>query len=656
MPKKSIPILQKKVKWRDVNMVSGTYVGEVETVYAPAWRTFYLYLIGGIAFAVLFFAVVNLQVVRGHELSQRSWDNRLEEREIQASRGVIYDRNGQKLAVNEPSFNLYVNPRDLTDEEVPSVLTRLEELIALPADDTQVKFYDSLAAEPLTQRILLVEDIDRDKVLLIKSNLDSLKGVWVDSTSKRSYVGGDAFAHLLGYTGEASAETVESDDSIDMGDIVGKDGLEYFYDTRFRGANGIEIVEVDAMQNVIAEYVNSGEAPVSGDSLYLTIDADAQRTMSDIMKAGVERYGATGGAAVLENVKTGEILAAVSVPTYDNNLFVGGISSEDYVMLATDPNLPLYNRIVSEQQPPGSMFKTIVASAALQEGAITPATVFVSNGIMYLSGDYPFQEYHQYAYGALDLNGGIAKSSNIYFCNTMLALGIDRFVPYAEFFGIGSLSGIDLPGEMPGRVPSPENKLTLAETSPWLDPIWYPEGDACNSAIGQGITLVTPIQVANWAATIANGGNVMKPRLAYKWVKGLPELSVSDLDSGIVSDGGQVEMVDSETLRSGMVSDENLALVRKGMRASTYGEMSVIVPLRDALSPVAAKTGTAEFGVKTEEGFYTATHAWVMGFFPYDDPQYSFVFFMEGGGESNNSAQLAREFIDWFAQNKMTEN
>jgi penicillin-binding protein 2 len=287
------------------------------------------------------------------------------------------------------------------------------------------------------------------------------------------------------------------------------------------------------------------------------------------------------------------------------------------------------------------MFKTIVAAAALEEKAITPNTVFMSTGVIYLGGGQPFQEYHKYVHGPLDLRGGIAKSSNIYFCKTMLDLGIDKFVPYAEFFGIGDPTGVDLPGEASGRLPSPENKIKLAETSPWLDPVWYPEGDSCNTAIGQGITVVTPMQVSNWAAVIANGGKVVRPHFGMKTV----------FDEG----GQEVEedVVDAEVVREGMVSDSSLAHVRDGMRHSVSGPQRVIVPLDGAKVSVAAKTGTAEFGVQDESGIYTQTHAWVMGFFPYEDPQFSFVFFLEGGGESNNSAAVAREFIDWFAENKM---
>lgn len=635
--KRKKTIFQKSVDWKNPGFMEGFYLGREPVVGKQDWSSIYLHIFSVFVLGVLFISVINLQLVHGREYKDRSENNSLEEHVIQADRGIIYDRNGEKLVSNFPSFNVVLNPLDLTESQIEDVIQKLSSILGEPVDDLMSEYDKAHSIDPFVQKVVISQDVDRDKVLEIRSQGDDLPGVWIDYSSKRNYLYSNLYAHVIGYTGEADSQDIERDAGIDLGDVIGQEGIESYYDERLRGKKGATIVEVDATRRVVAEYVNEGSLPVSGDSLYLTVDNDSQKKWYEIISNGVKKYKADGAVAILEDVNTGEIWSAVSFPSYDSNLFVGGISVLDYSKLSTDENLPLFNRIIGAQEPPGSMFKTIVASAALQEGAITRDTVFVSEGIMYLGTgiDYPFQEYHQKAYGALDLIGGIAKSSNIYFCKTMLALGIDSFVPYAEFFGIGSKTGIDLHGEMEGRVPSPENKLALAKTSPWLDPIWYDEGDSCNSAIGQGITLVTPIQVVNWAATIANGGKVMWPHLAYKWVD--EEL-------------GERGVVEKKVVRSGMVDDSNLEIVREGMRASSYGPQSVIAPFRDAKVAIAGKTGTAEYGIQDEEGYYTNTHAWVMGFFPYDDPQFSFVVFLEGGGESNNAAQLAREFIDWFAE------
>lgn len=638
----SRPVLQKQTKgitltgrdrsWHDVAGLSGYSVEKEDQTAKRMWSSMYLYIFACAFFGILFIGLVNLQIVQGREYSSRSKQNRLVEIETEADRGVIYDRNGEKLAENVPSFNVILNPSNLEDANISESLALTGELLSVSVEELQSVYQNVVELDPLQKRILLKQDASRDEVLEIRSHADDLPGIEIEYASKRNYLGGAAFAHVLGYTGLATEDQIAQRSDLVLGDVVGQEGIEYQYDEELQGEKGTKIVEIDVQMNIINEYTNEGTSPVPGDSVYLTLDAAAQRKMYELLTAGVTKYLATGGAAVLEDIETGELLVALSVPSYDNNLFIGGISQTEYDAISES----LFNRFIGAQVPPGSMFKTIVASAALQEGAVTRDTVFVSTGVMYFSSGAPFQEYHQHAYGSLNLIGGLAKSSNIYFCRTMLALGIDRFVPYAEFFGIGAQTGVDLPGEGTGRVPSPANKIALAETSPWLDAIWYPEGDTCNSAIGQGITTVTPLQVANWAATIANGGSVMEPHLTDKWQE----------------DNGSVRETDTEVVREGMVDDENLALVREGMRNSASGPLSVIFPFRNTKIAVAGKTGTAEYGVKDETGSYTKSHAWVMGFFPYEAPKYSFTVFLEGGGESYNAAYIAADFINWWADNR----
>ncbi len=631
-PIRSKKTVSSRSNWKDIGMVSGYSIERKDTEEVRMWQTMFVFIFAGLLFVLLGMQVINLQVVEGRDFAQRSTMNRIAEIEMEADRGVIYDRNGEKLATNVPSFNVILNPSGMEYEEVLASLTNISGILELPTGDLVNVYEQVIERDPLQKRILIAQDIDRDRILEIRSHTDELAGIEVEYSSKRNYLYGPVFSHILGYTGLASEDQIEERSNIALGDIVGQEGIEYQYDEILQGDKGKKIVEIDAQMNIVNEFSNDGTAPVPGDSLHLTIDAAAQKKMYELLVAGIEKYKASGGAAIVEDVHTGELIVALSAPSYDNNLFIGGISQSEYESVAPH----LFNRFIGAQVPPGSMFKTIVAAAALQEGAITKDTVFVSTGVMYFGPGYPFQEYHQHAYGALNLIGGLAKSSNIYFCKTMLELGIDRFVPYAEFFGIGSQTGIDLPGEGTGRVPSPENKIALAETSPWLDPIWYPEGDTCNSSIGQGITTVTPLQASNWAATIANGGKVLKPQLVYQWV----------------SPDGNERKIEPVVVREGKVSDANLALVREGMRNSASGPMSVIFPLRNTKITVAAKTGTAEFGIKDEKGSYTKTHAWVMGFFPYESPKYSFTVFLEGGGESYNSATIAADFINWWADNK----
>lgn len=627
--------VQDEVQWSDVNSLKGHHVGPENGSEQTAWRTLFLYVGSAFAFGVLMISSINLQLVRGNEYLDTSQQNRLEEHEIQPDRGLIYDRNGEKIAVNVSSFNLMINPREAgDDQELASTLELISQVTKEPLEEIRERFDEALEFDSSTQRVLLVQDVSRDEVLKIRSHSDELSGVWIDSSSKRKYVGGKTFSHVVGYTGEVTQDMLDDNEDLSMADIVGLDGVEYTYDKNMRGIKGIQIVEIDAAQNVVAEYINAGSKPVPGDSLYLTIDSKVQKRFDQILTDAMDEYEASGAAGVIMDVDNGEILALNSVPSYDNNKFVGGISKKDYEELISDDGLPLFNRVIAAQEPPGSTFKPLVASAALQEGSISRDTIYVSNGVLYADdGSFLCQEYHRHSYGRLNLIGGIAKSSNIYFYNVMSEMGIDNFKQYADFFGVERKTGIDLPGESEGRLHSLENKQDLSEDAPWIDPYWYP-GDDCNAAIGQGINSATPIQLSVWASIIANGGEVYKPVLAHKWEE---------------EGNGDMNMVDHEPIRDGKVDERYLEYVRNGMRESASSDIGIVFPFFNSKVPVAAKTGTAEFGVKDESGEYTDTHAWVMGFFPADEPEYSFVVFLEGGGASNNAATAANSLIGWMA-------
>ena len=326
----------------------------------------------------------------------------------------------------------------------------------------------------------------------------------------------------------------------------------------------------------------------------------------------------------------------VSYPSYDANLFIKGMSQMEYEKILNTPGHPFVNKAISAQAPPGSTFKPLVALSALDAHVITPSTVYVSSSNYKFSNGRHFQEYHNHSYGPLTVRDALMVSSNIYFCETIRHWDMDELDKYLERFHMGIPTGIDIPGEMSGRLPSPENKIRLAKTvSPWLDPIWYPEGDACNSVIGQGINLVTPIQLVNWTSMIANEGTLLTPHVVNK----------------IMHADGRVDVVQTKEEDIGNISKKAFKVVKEGMRMSVAGNRRVIIPLTNAKVHVAAKTGTAEFGKLDSHGVYEHTHAWVTGFFPYENPQYAFVVFLEDGGASNNSATVIRSVIDWTVEN-----
>jgi penicillin-binding protein 2 len=614
-----------------------------------AWNFLYILIFFLILFSILFFSLAKLQIVDGSEMAARSQSNSIRRTSIPAYRGIIFDRNGNKLVENIPAVNVYINMDlflesgiEVNGEKLKSVTDTLEKVLddkwKSSSEDVQyTSIYEKVLSiyesDPYFSNILIAKDIGNDIAIDIKSKGEQLEGVQLQDESKRKYIYSQEFAHILGYVGQASAEDIANYEYISNNDTVGKLGLEKYYDEILSGTNGIKAVEVNALGHSISgnSYIISSE--VSGKSLYTTLDLEVQQEMYKLIEDAVDENGATGAALVIEDVNNGEILSMISYPGYDNNMFIGGISQNEYNQLLNDDSIPLLNRPIAAQVPPGSTFKTLVAAAALDAGVIDQSTIYVSKYGYKFTNGATFQEFQNHAYGPLNVVQAIARSSNIFFCETIRDWDIDALVPYLEAFGIGQYTGIDVPGEAPGRLPSPENKIYLAEHgATWLDPIWYPEGDGCNSVIGQGITLVTPIQISNWMASIANGGTLYKPHIVQKTVD---------------EEGNQEDLL-YEPLNTDFISKDALDTVREGMWGVVNSDIGSAKILRNLGEEIALKTGTAEFGALNKDGEYEHTHAWIAGFYPYDDPKYSFVIFFEDGGLSFDSLKYAKNILSWL--------
>ncbi len=600
-------------------------------VVSSKYNLCFLFLGFGFLLFVLLLSVFRLQVFEGEGMYARSQRNQIDIIEVQPRRGIIFDRNGEKLVENVSSIDCYINLElfydegdVLNNERLENVLEKLSDILGENSFLERVNIV--MDEDPETRRVLLASNLENEAVIDVRASKDDLVGIELEEALSRNYLYKEPFAHVLGYTGIVSVQDLEDFDYVGFNDLVGKSGLERYYDSNLFGEKGELAVEVDAFGRVVSRSEALLKEPVSGESLHSTLDLGAQKEAYDLLADGIEEYGALSGSIVVQDVETGEILVMASYPSYDNNLFVGGITQKDYEkILSTDGN-PMTNKAVDAQVPPGSMLKTLVAVAGLDAGVVEKDTIYVSRAGYSFSSGVPFPEFQNNVYGPLNLVDALMLSSNIYFCEMIRGWDMNELEPYLKSFGIGKATGIDLSSEGIGRIPSPEIKVKLARTSsPWLEPYWYPEGDSCNAVIGQGIITVTPLQAVNWASAIANGGVLNTPRL----IKGF----------------------DVEEIGRGFVSEDALEVVREGMRASVAGERRVIVPLTDAKTEVAAKTGTAEFGKLGEDGRYEHTHAWVNGFFPYDDPKYSFVVFLEDGGASNNAARVAREMVDWIVEN-----
>lgn len=588
-----------------------------KTFFSLKWNSVFM-TIGLLSVLFLFISkLASLQIILGASYKTKSETNRISQITIRAPRGVIYDRNNVQLTNNAPSFRLMVDLDNVT-EDSSQLAESLTELLGLE-QGSLLELFESKQSEG-ESIVLVARELTRDQFLIINANIDKLDGVFIEEDVKRVYPYKEYLSHVLGYTGEATREDINTG-RYKSGDILGKAGLEYQYEDILRGNDGQRSVVTDVAGNIINE--QGIVPPESGGNLITTIDIEVQKKLYEFLQKGVEDSGATGAAALIGTIEDGEIVAAVSLPSYDNNLFIGGISQLDYDELISNAAKPLLNRYLGAAQPPGSTFKTITATAGLDSGAISTSTIFNSTGVFYLGG-YPFQEYQRRALGPLSVVQGLAQSSNIFFYETVLKLGIDNLANYARMFGIGELTGVDLPGEIPGNFSSPEYKELVS------DEIWYP-GDSLNAAIGQGYNRVTPLQMLKWVTAIANGGGLFNPHFIKEYQDdsgNWHEYAVDRVDLG--------------------VSPDVLATVREGMRESV--RTGVVYTLRNNSIEIAAKTGTAEFGIKDENGEYTKAHAWVMGFFPYQDPKYVFVFFQEAGGLGSTSGKVANEFINWLAE------
>lgn len=612
-----------------------------EEVVSNIWR---FVILGFLFFLIALFLLgktFDLQVIQGKEKLFLSEANRiLIERKL-PERGLIYDRNGVTLAKNIPGFRVTLNYAQIPKDKRTEIIERLATTLGMPKEGIEQKFGEA-SISPYTF-ITLKSDISHEQQLAMHALQDELPGVGVAQDVLRSYSKGQEFAHVLGYLGAISKEELKDTNFTDYlsGDFLGREGLEKIYEVDLRGNAGRRLIEVDAMgklNSVIAE-----EETSPGNNLYLSLDAAFQEKAAELLAAGMEKYAATAGVFIAEEVESGQVLSFVVSPSFDNNLFSGGIANNSLDNLLSDPQKPLFNRAIAGTYPPGSTVKPFVAAAALQEKVITPFTQIDDYPQVIKIGGWEFPDWTvswgRAAHGIMVVREAIAESCDIFFykigggyngeCKVQNSkckvegLGIEKIKTYFNLFGLGQKTGIDLPGEVRGLVP---------------DPIWKKEvkgedwflGNTYHISIGQGEMLATPIQILQGINAIANGGKLLKPRL---------------IERIETADGKLVSKFEPEVIREDFINKDYINVTAEGMRV-TVSE-GIVYPLRGAKVPVAAKTGTAEFGTKNTKGEFQ-THAWVTGFAPYEDPKISFVLLLESGGASSNAAEVAREILDWY--------
>lgn len=587
-----------------------------------------------LAFLVLGVQLARLQLLHGEEFEQRAELNQLRVEPVIPSRGLIYDRNGVPVVENVPGFAAAIVAADIPKARDADIAARVQDLLGVPASETEERIKAARQSINPFDPVIIKDGLTKDETFRLRERLPDMRGVQIMVEPVRHYTGGDILSSILGYTGRVDEEDyrVLKSRGYLASDRIGKAGVEAAYERYLRGTVGTKEIEKDADGREIRLLHETPSVP--GNDIILSIDLDLQKKVTQLTQAA-----ARGGqaAAIVMDVNTGEVLALVSLPMYDNNVLSGKIDEARLEGYLNDPKKPLVNHALAEQYPPGSIFKQITGSAALQEGVATPGTTITSNGYINVPNEYDpsviytFRDWR--VLGTLNFYSGLAMSSDVYFYYlsggyhsygaNFNGLGIDRLAKYTRAFGLGSVTGIDIAGEAPGNVPDPAWKLeTFGEQ--------WTLGDTYNMGIGQGFLAATPIQMVRVVAAVANGGKVLTPRVVRE---------VRDSD-------GHIIVPDEPKVASVVpVSPENFAIVREGMRqAASWGTANQgAVPGIE----VAGKTGTAEFGPRFADGTYE-THAWYSGFAPFDHPQIAVTVFLERGVGAIDAAPLFSKIVDYY--------
>lgn len=555
-----------------------------------------------------------LQLVQGSDHRLAADENRIEVITVAAARGIVSDLSGQPLVRNQPNFVAKVVPSELTED---FDFTSLAGVLGVDAATLISQVQQHTNRYP-TQPLVVREFIPHDEAIDMMVAVQSLPGVEITAQAAREYLQPELYAHILGYLGRISPDDLAAglSDVYDLSDHIGKTGVESTYEDILRGRKGSIIKEVTAggeALDVIAE-----EQAVPGYNIVLSIDTALQRSLYDALQQEVDSRGLPGASAVAIDPRTGDIRALVSYPSYDPNMFIQGIDQASYTTLVEDERKPLFNKAISGEYPSGSTFKLVVAAAALQEQVVTPMTTVQSTGGIMVDSLFP--DWKAGGHGTTDIYKALAESVNTYFYlagggqydaekrEIAGGLGIDRIGAYARQFGLGEASGIALPGEADGFVPTRDWK-EQEKGEPWY------LGDTYHVSIGQGDLLVTPLQVALYTMVVANGGTLYQPHL---------------VDRIVDQQGQAVDRVDPEVRQSGFIDPSYLAVVRQGMRqAVTVGSARSMNSVGIA---TAGKTGTAQIGGTA------ATHSWYTTFLPYDEPELVLTILVEEGGEGTEAA------------------
>ncbi|TAN31882.1 penicillin-binding protein 2 [bacterium] len=593
-------------------------------------------LVAAAALAVLAVGVLSvklalLQVHDGARLAGLARANTVHRVVLEADRGIIYDRHGVPLVANSPVWELRVVPAQLPVDAVARTaeLAELARIIGVPEE----RLAGTLAAADPYGAARVGTDLTQAQELAINERLPELAGVAIQRREVRTYVDPLIFGHVVGYVGPLDDSEVRELGRLGYqpDEVTGKVGVEAGLESQLRGKDGWADVEVDARGQVVKTLAT--QAAVPGLSVYLSLDAALQRATAQALAAGLVRDHKAAGASVVIDPRTGEVLALVSLPGYDTNLFTHGISKADYSRLISDPNRPLLNRAIAGQYAPGSTFKMVTATAGLQEGKITAQTLLSCPSYINVGG-WIYHNWASYSLGDMNVAKALATSCDTFFYQVAAMVGDVTLARYARAYGFGETKGIEMPGVMPGLVPDRIWKqLRCGVPDLNADACRWTEGDTITLGIGQSYLLTTPLNQAVYAAALANGGQVLRPTLVH---------AVRDA-SGRVVQSEHAEV-------TGMVpaSAANIQAVREGMREEINRPYNMNYWFRAAGVPAdgGGKTGTAQWG---GSGLDLPTHAWFVFFAPFAQPEIAMSVFVERGELSEvEAAPIAVQIMKFY--------
>ena len=614
-------------------------------------KVFIFFIFGLFFLGLLLAACFKLQILDYKKYNLLSQKNNFLNLKIAAERGIIYDRNMKQLVFNQPSFNVFAEKSDLPEdkEKRKNVLEEISKIFKISIEDLETKIKESVQ-----NSVLLKNDISRLDLILMEARIKEFPGIKIEKQNKRNYFEEETLSHVLGYLGKVSSVELEDlSNNYEENDFVGKEGLEKEYEKILQEEKGTLEIKKDVRGKELSQEIK--KMPHSGKSLVLTLNLDLQKKIAETLRAILNEGQGQAAMAVALDPRNGEVLASVSLPSFNNNLFSQGITQEELEQLNENPENPQLNRIISGTYPVGSTIKPLIGMAALEEGIITKETTLFCPLELCLENEYTnkpecFSDWQ--FHGWANIKRALAESINPFFYiigggyktpkksslsdarlpKNFQGLGATKISFWLEKFGWGEQTGIDLPGEAKGRIPSPTWKENYFADKPKTQQTWY-RGDTYNLSIGQGYISVTPIQVATAFQFIANQGKIFKPKI-------VKEILTWAQDSEMVP----MEKIEKEILKENFAKQESIETIREGMREVVASPSGSAAMLNSLPVPAAAKTGTAQVSIQRE-----TYHNWITVFAPYEKPEILLVIVFENvKGIKILAQKAAKEILQWY--------